>query len=31
MDPATFLAANSLVGILFSSENSLLIQLWEKK
>ena len=29
-DPATFLASNSALGILFSSENSLFIQLWKK-
>ena len=28
-DPATFLALNSVPGILFSSENSLFIQLWK--
>ena len=27
-DPASFLASNRVVGILFSSENSLFIQLW---
>ena len=30
-DPATFLASNTVPGTLFSSENSLSIQLQEKK
>ena len=29
VDPATLLASNSVLGTLFSSENSLFIQLWE--
>ena len=29
-DPATFLASNSVLGALFSSENSLLIHLWDQ-
>ena len=29
-DPATSLASNSVLGTLFSSENSLFIQLWKK-
>ena len=29
-DPATFLASNSVLGTLFSTENSLFIQLWKK-
>ena len=29
-DPATFLSSNSVPGTLFSSENSLFIQLWKK-
>ena len=29
-DPATFLASNSGLGSLFSSENSVFIQLWKK-
>ena len=29
-DPATFLASNSVPWTLFSSENSLFIQLWKK-
>ena len=28
VDPATFLASNSVQGTLFSSENSLFIQMW---
>ena len=30
-DPATFLASNSILGTLFSSENSSYIQLWKKR
>ena len=30
-DPANFLASNGVLGTLFSSENSLFIQLWKKK
>ena len=29
-DPATFLASNSVLGTLFSSENILFIQIWKK-
>ena len=30
-DPATFLASDSVLGTLYSSENSLFIQLWQKQ
>ena len=30
VDPATFLASNSVQGTLFSSENSLFTQLWRR-
>ena len=30
-DPATFLASHAVLGTLFSSENSLFIQLWKRR